>query len=142
MRYIITPQKGVGDWQFGMTRDEIRRLIDKTPKVLQGIALEDVFSDLGLFFMYEYKEPHIFHALMLILPACPYIDDKNLLGGESVESLGKWFESNYGSIETTTDGVTIKQLGIYLSVQDNTPFCDTMPDSVVVYSKDSSYAEY
>jgi hypothetical protein len=141
MRYIITPQEGIGDWQFGMTRDQIRSSINQPPRVVQKIDLTDIFSNLGLHFMYEYKEPHIFHALMLILPACPYIDGKNLLGGESIESLGKWFENKYDPVETTTDGVTIKQLGIYLSVQDNTPFCDAIPDSVVVYAKYSSYAE-
>jgi hypothetical protein len=48
---MITPQKGVGDWQFGMTRDEVRKLINKTPRVVQKIDLTDIFSDLGLHFI-------------------------------------------------------------------------------------------
>jgi hypothetical protein len=77
---------------------------------------------------------------MVTRPASIYFDDKNLLGGESIKYLGNWFKDSYKSVEITDDGIVVYSLGIYLSTQDFELFGDEPPESVVVFSRDSTFA--
>jgi hypothetical protein len=139
MRYIIYPFKGVNNWYFGMKRDEVRRLINATPHELLGLDLNDIYLEIGLHFFYNYGEPFIFHAIMATEPNSIYFNDKNLLGDESIRDLGNWFQERYEAVNITNDGVVICSLGIYLSTQDLELFGDDPPESVGVFSKDSSH---
>jgi hypothetical protein len=139
MSYIISPFEGVNDWKFGMSRDEIRKLVKSFPKVISGIDLKDIYHDLDLHFFYNYGEPFILHAMMTVPPICIYLNDKNLLGGESIKDLGNWFKERYDSVDINGDGVFVYSLGIYLSTQSMKLFSQEPPESVVVFSKDSPY---
>jgi len=140
MNYKIHPFVGVENWYFGMTRDQIRELINSIPKAILGVDLEDIYHELNLHFSYTYGETPIFHAVMVCQPVSIYLDDKDLLGGESIKDLANWLKERYESVEITGDGVVVHSLGIYLSTQDFELFGDEPPESVVVFSKDSTYA--
>jgi hypothetical protein len=47
MNFIISPYKGAGPIQFGMTREEVRNLINSEFKTLAGIELWERFLNLG-----------------------------------------------------------------------------------------------
>jgi len=63
MNYKIHPFVGVENWYFGMTRDQIRELINSIPKAILGVDLEDIYHELNLHFSYTYGETPIFHDM-------------------------------------------------------------------------------
>jgi hypothetical protein len=125
---IITPYKGVGPILFGMTREEIRVIIDGSVTNINRNRT-DYFENIHI----EYDRD-ICRAIILLPPMKPSFRGINLLGNQSIKQLRAWLESINGLIQDDiTGGITAFRFGISLYTPDIDIFQDDPPESITVF---------
>jgi hypothetical protein len=133
MKFEIEPYKRVGAIEFGMSREEARRIFSTEPKVVYDLELRDIFTEIGVQIFYKYEPPHLCQAIMLEKPAEVSILSYNLLSGNSIARLKNLFEISGFNVSAYTEGVEVNELGVFLSTQDYELFGDEPPESVVAF---------
>jgi hypothetical protein len=136
MNFIITPYKGAGIIQFGMTRSEIQRLLQNCVKEFDRMGEPwDIFNNLGVQIAYSYDSPYRCRAIMMEKPANPIFQGRELLNGISIEGLHIWLSSMDDSLEIATEAVTSNKFGIALSTEDYWDLSHEPPTSVLVFER-------
>lgn len=134
MDFIISPYDGVGSIKFGMTREEVRKLVDDEFKVYSGIDLWDFFNGRGIQVCYSYDPPYICEAILLESRQKVSFLSKQLLGGESIGEIRDWLITLDQNLVVDSDNVTTYKFGFSLSpeVEDYDLF-QLPPDAVTCF---------
>jgi hypothetical protein len=117
MEFIISPYKGIGPIKFGMTREEVRRLIAEEFKVLAGIELWDSFERIGIQVCYSFEPPHICEVVLLESTQTASFLNKQLLGEESMGDLHDWLKTIDEDVEFDGEDITTYKFGFSLCRQ-------------------------
>ena len=136
MIFQIESDKGIGAVSFGLSRDQIRKMIDVQPQILPNKARTNVptdfFPSVGLFVHYD--EVAKCEAIELVKPAAPVFQGQHLLD-RSFRQLKTWMMSSSNDAKLEEDGIRSDELGIgiYAPLGDEKP--DDPPEGVIVYEK-------
>lgn len=139
MNLIITPYEGVGPIEFGMTRNELRKLFNGEVHEIQRIRDTDNIWDYiheGAIQIAYYSEHRLLcSTIMLSHPEQVFFQDRNLLDGTSVRELTKWFKSIDKELDITMDGVVSYKYGISFCTEDYKILADEPPEAIVVFAR-------
>lgn len=131
---IITPNKGVGPINFGMTRDEVRNILGgnvvefkKTP---MSDTFTDAFNDYGIHIYYDSN--YTCEAIEMALPADPILSQKNIIGRPFADIKSN-ITAQDSDVELDETGLLSFRLGIGLYVPDLEDSEDSLVESVIVF---------
>lgn len=120
----IEPYQGVAGVQFGMSREQVRHVLDSSVQVFKKTAADnldtDAFDELGMHVYY--KQPDGCEAIELAAPANPSFRGKALIG-QPFNELCDWFRLIDPQIEVDETGLTSFEfgLGLYASFASQSP---------------------
>jgi len=113
MNFEILPLIGIGELKFGMDRGQVRRYLGERYRSFkrspQSMSPCDYFEHLGVFCYYDSSDE--LEAVELALPACPSIDNRQLLGlgiATATRTLGSLSQN----IQEEADGTTARDIGV------------------------------
>src|SRR5450432_1996097 len=113
MQFAISPLKGVGDAEFGMSPDEVRarfgtnfRSFKRSP---QAASPCDYFEQLGAFFYYDAESR--LEAVEFAPPARPTVAGEELLGLHFEEACAS-LRALDRHVEQELDGAIARRLGV------------------------------
>lgn len=136
MRFRISSYKGVGVIDFGMTPDQVRTYLGGAYKSFKRTPASkfpcDYYVDLGLFVYY--KLPGEVEALEFVSPACPELENKNLLA-LSFDDVKKLLITKDPNLEVNSDSLTSYSLGIGVYAPDADEDSSLPVGSVIVFEK-------
>jgi hypothetical protein len=136
MNLEIDPYVGVGPIRFGMTRDEVRRIVGRPVKpFLKGpssVIPTDAFDDVGLHVYY--KEGDLCEAVEMFLAADPTFKGQRLIE-RPFDQLLAWLQTMDDHLDQDDTGLTSYKLGIGLYA----PSCEERPsdsvEAVIAFEK-------
>jgi hypothetical protein len=112
MEFAISPLEGVGDLEFGMPRNEVRRLLgdflsfERSPEASTPC---DHFKDLGAFCYYDAED--LLEAMEFAPPARPMVAGMNLLGLGFDEACATLRAAD-SHVDEERDGAIARHLGV------------------------------
>ena len=113
MKLPIHPYSGIGPLQFGMSVDEVRRILGDTPKPFtktkKSSTSIDAFPRLGIHVYY--KESGACNAIELMEPAEPSFNGE-LLTGKPFNKIRALFEAGDKTLKVDESGFTSLECGI------------------------------
>lgn len=132
MKFVITPNVGAGPIKFGMTRNEVRQVINLPAREYEGghTLPSDSFRGSGV--AIHYREPDSCEVIALSLPANPIFRNRSLLKGQSLQVLNLWLKSIDDSVVNDICGITAYELGIALYTPDYDLFKFMRPEDALI----------
>ena len=128
MTFKIEPYKSVGPIKFGMSRPEIRDVLQIEPKpfrkTLSSLIASDAYDDIGVHVHFD--ESGGCCAVELAAPANPTFRGQSLLG-QPLSTLRRQFEEVDDTLEVDETGFTSHKFGIGLFA----PFAEDSPEDPV-----------
>lgn len=128
MDLIIQPYIGIGAIRFGMTRQQVRQVINQPVESFLRHSTDelptDYFENLGLYV--EYKNEGICQAVEMAKPANPIWRGQAFLNLSFAE-VKAWFETIDPRLEIDDTGLISYQFGIGIYAPD----CEEMPEKTV-----------
>ena len=135
MKWNVKPLRGVGDVEFGMKPDEVRRAVDSPHESFrrgEEMHASDHFPDLGLFAYYTPRGR--LEALEMALPAAPELAGENLLA-LPYDQLVKKIAKRDQDLMTDPDGFTAPNVGIGAYAPESKDHPKKKPESIIVFCK-------
>lgn len=133
---IITPNKGVGPFSFGMTREEVRNVLGgnvvEYKKMPMSDTFTDAFNDHGIHIYYDSNDTC--EAIEMALPADPKFSHKHMIGRPFSE-LKSTIISQDSDVELDETGLLSFPLGIGLFVPELEDSEDSLVESVIVFKE-------
>jgi len=153
MRLEIKSYQSVGPIYFGMTRIEVRRILNTSFSeigneydLLSGLIptdnlqpeevnVSDIFDELDIQVIYSSIPPYPCVAVTIYNSVNLIFNDRDLFE-YSVESLKNWMELMDGSFKVSLEAVDFYGLGISLLTDDYNIFKQEPPKAINVFSRD------
>lgn len=136
MSFPIVSYKGAGVIEFGMTREQVRKLLGGDFYSKKRTTMDDLpydrFESLGIFVYY--KLPGEVEAIEFISPASPVFDNQNLLA-LSYNDFKKFLIAKDPNLEIEIDSLTSYSLGIGAYTPDADEDPSWPVESVIVFEK-------
>lgn len=134
MNLDIVPYVGIGPILFGMTCDEIQKVMGVRPEKFKKSKNDDYYTDQYETFFVYYKKPGICNAVEFYGKGDVKFFGEKLLGRQYIEVLS-FLRSLDDSIEEEEDGATSYRygIGIYAPFAQESPFEEV--ESVIVFEK-------
>jgi hypothetical protein len=111
--FEIDPFEGMGDVKFGMTPQQVRRLLGNCFKSFkrtpQAAFPSDYYEAVGLFFNYD--PTGVLEAIEFAAPANPTVRGIELIGRELIELMSELSRVDQ-HIETEVDGAIANGMGV------------------------------
>jgi hypothetical protein len=149
MNFEIKSYQSVGSIYFGMTRSEVRQLINDsfsdiefspTPELPDDLSIEEInlvdnFDALDIQVVYDSKSPYACIAVILYDSTNPVLNGRNLFD-YPIEDLKRWMELIDNSFKVNLEAIDFYGLGISLCTDDYDIFKYEPPKSIAVFSKE------
>jgi hypothetical protein len=127
MEFPIAPYEGAGPIKFGMTRPQVRAILNEDYCEFrrgESSNLSDFFTSIAVFVYYN--DSGVVEFIEFTDPAKPIYEKRNLLKYSYSESL-KFFSRFDDNVELDSAGLTSYELGIAVYA----PHCGEEPDGIV-----------
>jgi hypothetical protein len=114
MDYEIEPYVGAGPVRFGMTRDQVRKVLDSEVRPSKKSSSDipaDFFPLLGIFV--DYKPPGMCQAVEFAGPASPTFEGQHLLG-RPYGAMQRWIATIDPEVLLDDAGLKTKKFGFGL----------------------------
>jgi len=136
MDWSVVPYMGVGRIMFGMTRDQIRKLLGSEVKEFKKTptskVLTDAFDQLGVHVYY--KNDDTCEAIEMARPANPKLNGSKIIGLPFFE-VREFMQKLDDSLEIDETGLISFKLGIGLFVPSLTEIQREIVESVIVFQR-------
>lgn len=124
----VEPYQGMAGVQFGMSREQVRHVLDSSVRAFKKTATDeldtDAFDELGI--QVYYQQPDVCEAIELAAPANPTFCGKALIG-QPFSELRDWFGSIDPQIQVDETGLTSFEFGLGLYA----PFASQSPNASI-----------
>jgi hypothetical protein len=135
MNYEIESYAGVGPIRFGMSRDEVRKvvigLVEEAARTSSGLPT-DFFKDVGIFVYY--KEPGITEAVEFGGPCSPTFRGQHFLGRQYAE-MEQWIKTFDPEVVLKDTGLTSRKFGFGLYAESARKRPELPVEGVIVFEK-------
>ncbi|MFC5529503.1 hypothetical protein [Cohnella yongneupensis] len=115
MELLIQSFKGVGQIRFGMTRNEVRNVIESDVQEFKKTPTSESLTDAFDFCHVYYKQDDTCEAIELFEPSIPIFQNEKLIGAQFKE-VKKLFLLLDKDVEIDETGLTSYECGIALFV--------------------------
>ena len=133
MDFEVVPRSGVGSLRFGMTTDDVRKVMDlpveSIPKSDTGIPTDSFLEDAVHVF---YRQPGVCEAVEMYSPSRVLLQGVNLLD-EPYDTVKSFLTGLDAQLEEDNAGLTSKALGIGVYSPSHVQRPNSRTESVIVF---------